>query len=501
MWFNQYHHLVSHFNMGLFLLNVYQEFLMNLRKYAFLILILVLFAGCLQTKPSFGQEDPTTTTTITPTYLPLLMRNWPYTPSFGVEIHNFDVLSQAAEANNYWMRYNGLLWSDVQPNNNGELQWVNVTALEENLKAANLAGMEMILIVRSTPAWAQKVPGYYCGPMKQENIADFSAFMRQVVARYSQPPYSVKYYEIWNEPDGPRNPDDLTSPWGCWGDAADAYYSGGYYAEMLKQVYPAIKAANPKAQVVLGGLLLGCDPRQPGSPGYCPNVTWQVRQPKFLEGILINGGGAYFDYLNFHGYNYYTQELSAIKSEKLAPLNNQAFQAKGGQIEGKLNYLNQLQTQYGISKPIIVSEAGLLFAESADAQSKKADYVVYLFTRNLARGIAGTTWYTFDGPGWRNSGMLDADQNPLPAYNAYKVLTTALDGAIYKRDLSLGTGIIGFEFEKENRIWVLFSEDGSLKSISTPAGFSSAYDLFETPITPVDGKINFTRPIYIEFSN
>ena len=38
----------------------------------------------------------------------------------------------------------------------------------------------------------------------------------------------------------------------------DPYYGGGYYAEMLKIVYPQIKAADPEAQILIGGLLLFC---------------------------------------------------------------------------------------------------------------------------------------------------------------------------------------------------------------------------------------------------
>ena len=45
---------------------------------------------------------------------------------------------------------------------------------------------------------------------------------------------------------------DPDSVFGCWGDNDDDYYGGGYYADMLKMVYPAVKSADPQAQVLIG---------------------------------------------------------------------------------------------------------------------------------------------------------------------------------------------------------------------------------------------------------
>jgi hypothetical protein len=84
--------------------------------------------------------------------------------------------------------------------------------------------------------------------------------MHDLVARYSVPPYNVKYWELWNEPDVDPALAGLIGgdiPFGCWGDSTDPYYGGGYYAEMLKAVYPRIKAADPQAQVARGRIALG----------------------------------------------------------------------------------------------------------------------------------------------------------------------------------------------------------------------------------------------------
>jgi hypothetical protein len=268
---------------------------------------------------------------------------------------------------------------------------------------------------------------------------------------------------------------------------------------MLKVVYPAIKQANPEAQLVLGGLLLDCDPRHPGQPGYCKDI-YSAKPLKFIEGILKNTGGHYFDYLNFHGYNYYSPDSTAIESERNIDGKFQHWEANGGQIEGKLDYLIQLQATYGIDKPVFVTEAGILFdgTPTVEFQEEKANYVVYLYTRNKALGITGTTWYLLESPGWRNSGLL---QDPDRAFVAYKFMTDKLNGNQFKNQLNLGAGIVGFEFENIHKLWVLFSLDGTTQSISVPAGFYAAQDLYGNPVIPANGKITFSRPVYIEFSN
>ncbi|HAF49161.1 MAG TPA: hypothetical protein DCL08_07995 [Anaerolineaceae bacterium] len=135
-------------------------------------------------------------------------------------------------------------------------------------------------------------------------------------------------------------------------------------------------------------------------------------------------------------------------------------------------------------------------------EATKADYLVWLYSRNIARGIDGTIWYHMDNYGWNKSGLLDGTNTPLPAYDAYAVLTTALDGAVYLRDINdLGAGVLGFEFKKDNRLWVLFSEDDTQKTIPEPDWVNSIYDLFGNTIVPLEGMISFDRPIYIDFDN
>jgi len=445
-------------------------------------------------------------------------------PSFGVEINRtffpttYDAaLNKAKDANNHWMRLNGLLWSDVQPNSRNDWAWGNVSEIESNIVAASAAGMEVILIIRSTPLWAQKYSiangddaNYFCGPMKEANFVDFANFMVKVVERYSQPPYNVKYFELWNEPDESREnkpPVGVVSPdgvFGCWGEKSDRDYFGGrHYGKMLNAVYPAVKAADPGAQVVLGGLLLPCKPGSFDGWNYCD-------MSNFIKGILVEARGK-FDYANFHGYSVYNPQFS---SGILMERQDKWWAASGGMVEGKFNYLQEVMASYNVIKPTLCTEVALADFDNLAVntnenpfavetfEAAKADYLVWVFARNIEIGIRGSTWYHMDNNGWFKSGLLDRNNRQLPAYRAFQVMTTTLGGAEYVNKLNLGSGVLGYEFRKGGyRIWVLFSEDGGLKTINTsaiPFAPGHVYNLLGGGVTQTGTTISFNRPIYID---
>ena len=486
---------------------------MKHQKLLILILVLVTVLSSFQVNSASAEEEQND---------PISVAN-SNKPTFGVEINRTyfsdsyeDSLNRAKAANNHWLRLNGLLWSDVQPTSRNDRAWENVGQLDEHIKAASAAGMEVILIIRSTPVWAQKYSiangddaDYFCGPMKAGNFSDFADFMVEVVQRYSQPPFNVSYYELWNEPDeyrGNKPPIGVVSPagvFGCWGEKSDSEYFGGqHYGKMLNAVYPAVKNAVPSAQIVLGGLLLPCHPDRPWN--YC-------EMSNFFKGIVSEAGGN-FDYANFHGYTIYDTDFpSGILMER----ESHWWAGRGGMVEGKFNYLQDVMESYGvIDKPILCTEVALADFGNLAVNTKenpfavetfeaaKADYLVWVFSRNIEIGIKGSTWYHMDSRGWFKSGMLDRNNRPLPAYRAYQVLTTTLGGADYNRKLDLGSGILGYEFRKGGRtIWVLFSEDGSTKTINKsafPYTIRHVYNLMGGEVTQTDTTIRFNRPIYID---
>ena len=161
--------------------------------------------------------------------------------------------------------------------------------------------------------------------------------MEEAVTRYSKPPYNVKYWELGNEPDVDPANMPPNAVYGCWGNINDPYYGGGYYAELLKAIYPRIKVADPDAQVLIGGLLLDCDPTNPpidANTGLPRNCT----PSRFLEGILLNGGGEFFDSVSFHAYDYYGSNLGEYSNANW----HSSWNTTGPVLTAKVNYLRKL---------------------------------------------------------------------------------------------------------------------------------------------------------------
>jgi hypothetical protein len=462
----------------------------------FIILTISLLISC-----SEGLTQSTVTSTV---YIPTVFADsLSFTPPvFGVQVSSLSdtkVLSATIESDSYWLRLNALKWSSAQPNG-PEDNPIWDTNLDQDLIRASSNGLEVILIVRSTPTWAQQIPGYKCGPIKPEQLPEFANFLSQVVKRYSVPPFNVSYYEIWNEPDVDYQlvPDPNTE-FGCWGNKDDEYYGGSEYANMLKSIYPVMKAANPDVQVVVGGLLLDCDPTNIGK-GYCPTEE-QALSMKFFEGILrdngMNDGANFFDIVSFHGYPQ-PSATSPIQSE----INYPTWSNSGGVVQGKISFLRSVMASYLVDKPIMQTEAAYITQgkNSSDFEQNKAEYVVWLFTRNMSQGLLGTTWYTLDGPGWRNGGLLDANQDPLPAYNAYRFMISELINMRFIEEDKPTPNVTRFSFGRQNiQLQVYFSMDGVAHPITAPTGWTAIYDLFGTPIYPTPTQdIIIQYPVYVE---
>jgi hypothetical protein len=280
--------------------------------------------------------------------------------------------------------------------------------------------------------------------------------MREAVKRYSVAPYNVKYWELWNEPDVDPGLVAANSLFGCWGDSDDPYYGGGYYAEMLKEVYPAIKEADPEAQILVGGLLLNCDPTNPPDPPLPQDAD--CKPGKFLQGILENDGGDYFDLVAYHAYSY------AFWSESPRgdwDLEHPYWSHRGGVTLGKADFLRDVMAQYGLQKALIVAEASLACSESNPACPEnnffddQANHGIRLYTRAWANDLAGVIWFTLHFNNWRHADLLYPGDVPKPVYTSTHFLSDLLLGATYGGPLSSGT-MEGYWFHKADSIYHLY---------------------------------------------
>jgi hypothetical protein len=431
-------------------------------------------------------------------------------PFMGIQVNRMDQKSQAdrfKESGAEWSRHDYMRWEEIEPENTGVADYRWETVNEDMLLAAVAGGQQTIANILYTPAWAQKYPGIACGPIAQEALDDFAEFMNAVVKRYSVPPYNVKYWEIGNEPDIDRSLVNSHSQYGCWGEADDPYYGGGYYAEMLKEVYPAVKAADPDSKLIVGGLVLDCDPVNP--PETAPN-SGEYRDctpTRFLEGIIEAGAGDYFDGISFHAYDYYYGEEGLYGNAGW----HSSSDTTGPVVIAKTRYLRSLLNTYGFAdKELLNTELAVLCGrdgkedyclDQASANTKEY-YVSQANAAALAEGLHVNLWYSLTG--WRGSSLVDEKLEPLPAFMAYQFAASQLNEAAYQGEVDSFSGVMGYEFEnKDKNIWIVWSLDGENHIISLsdkPSGVYDAYgnSMMEKIVSDTELDISIA-PVYVEW--
>ncbi|HXB64654.1 MAG TPA: Ig-like domain-containing protein [Solirubrobacteraceae bacterium] len=121
-------------------------------------------------------------------------------------------------------------------------------------------GTKVIVDVVGTPQWETGSSDEHTPPANPE---DYAAFVAGLAQRWGR---RVAAYELWNEEDDS----------GWWTGAPDPVA----YAALLRAAYPAIKAAEPRATVLVGGLT-GND-------------------YTYLEGLYRAGAKGYFDAVAVH---------------------------------------------------------------------------------------------------------------------------------------------------------------------------------------------------------
>jgi hypothetical protein len=444
----------------------------------------------------------------TPTEQPLPSSNqMGYIPPllvWGIEMNYVDSngLNFVAQSGAFWVRRNGLIWSEVEPEE-GMREWQAAANLENELKSVSAEGKQVILVVRSTPDWAQSLPDSFCSPPNANSLEAFASFLYDAVRRYSLPPYNVQYWEIGNEPDISASKVLSDAPFGCWGAEGDPYYGGQYYAEILKSVYPQIKSANPQSQVLVGGLLLDCDPvnspeTEPGS-GKQKDCT----SSRYLEGILENGGGAYFDGISFHAYDYFAGNIGEYSNTNW----NSAWDSTGPVSIAKANFIRGILNLYGISgKYLLNTELALLcgrdgsepVCQSDGFNLTKAYYLAQSYTTAIAEHLQANIWYSLTG--WRGSGLLDSSLQPNQAFMALQTSANILEGVEYIGPITAYPGVRGYAFVQDGvPVWVLWSLDGSNHVVQLDQVPSSVTGVFGEMMGTSQNLTITLAPVYIKF--
>ena len=342
-------------------------------------------------------------------FLPLMSKNlWAYPSApYGVQIYgiNRSLALQIAQMGARWVRI-PLEWCWIEPTNTTPDQYQWQRGYEAGLAQLAARNVKVILTVSENPSWAAT---YRNGPIDKVPLTELAEFVVAAVKRYGAPPYNVKYWEFYNEPDNGSE---------YWAEQGSAWFGTQpqRYVDLLQAVYQPIKQADPEAQVVFGGLAYDwfTDAENPG-----PFVR------DFLDQVLSRGGGNWFDVMNFHYYLTFRSN----------------WEAYGPDIIGKTNYLRSKLASYGLNKPLICTEAGFWSDDRHDPHGNhelQSRYVPQLFVRSQAADLGLTIWFMLvdyaPGTVWE-VGLFNLEMQPKPAYQAYVTLTRQLSPARYVRAL------------------------------------------------------------------
>ncbi|PPF23152.1 hypothetical protein C5D07_03005 [Rathayibacter tritici] len=235
-------------------------------------------------------------------------------------------------------------WKRIEPRK-GYYDWAK---FDQAVAISQARNVDMIgKLVYSAP-WASSAPAGTSAEDAQyyppSSTADFASYAAATVARYRD---RVHVWEVWNEPN------------------TDYYWRGGatagQYGELLKAASAAIKAVDPTATVLVGGLDQFSDP--------------------FMAGVLAAGAGDSFDGLAVHTY-----------TVDGAP--------ETGAIPTYLDAAQNFLTRSAPGRSLWITEVSWATCTTCVGATSEADQASYLSRSYLdaaARGIKAIAWYNLVG--------------------------------------------------------------------------------------------------------
>jgi Glycosyl hydrolase catalytic core len=286
------------------------------------------------------------------------------------------------------------------------------------MASARAIGLQPLIdLTWSNPCYDYE-EGDYTMPHSEAGKVGYIKYALELLRHYSG---QIKYVEIWNEVNagtfikGPATQDK-------------AYY----YGELLKTVYPAIKAARPDVSVLAGATV-------PIAHG-------------FFRDLFRHGAGPFLDAVSVHPYG----SLESLPLE-ISELRNLMEQENGG-----------------VLKPIWVTEFGL--ATSSEKERKAAaSHLAQVVPLMLSAGVERMYYYLamdddlfpYRGLVGRNSDARGAFR-PHPGLVAYAILIRQLNGAIYHSRFSTSPSTYALRFQRGNKqvsvLWSNYPVTVSLKS-------------------------------------
>ena len=279
----------------------------------------------------------------------------------------------------------GADWEWISYAGPGSYDW---SQLDQEVDSVRAAGMSIDMVITGTASWAAVSGESGTDVAQPADPAQFGQFAAAVAQRYG--PQGVQDYEIWNEPNSTAF--FLPAP-----DPA-------VYVQMLQASYTDIKAVDPSAFVITGGLA----PESTDSQGDINEVT-------FLQDMYADGAAGYFDALGDHPYSYPAlpdtdESWSGWSQMDATSPSLESVMAANGDANKEI-WITEVGAPTG--GPDSVGTAGQaqeLTQAIDDAKASKWIGALYIYTYEDSGGDPSTDedWF----------GLLNADGSPKPAWSA-----------------------------------------------------------------------------------
>jgi hypothetical protein len=319
-----------------------------------------------------------------------------------------------------WMRLE-LPWLRIEPTP-GNFRWAPYDAA---MMHSHELGIKALAVLHSPPAWASLES---CGLIT--NTVAMTTFLTQATERYGP---LVDAWEFINEPDGKHYLPNYGPTIGCWAPYPNQY------AQQLKLFYMTVKAHDPTALVLFGSLAYD---------------NWTIFDRQFLDHVLQNPEGAYFDVFGLHYY----------------PINFQEFPS----IRDKIREVRTKLARYGLAhKRIWITETSMWSNAGATLEHQK-DYIAVEQTRGLCSGADNLFWFAIreePQPPALNRWLINRRHQPDQGYFTYqhvaaRLRQTTCQGAV----ATLPAGIEAYRFTggPQSALYVLWSTT-TTQTVTLPA--------------------------------
>jgi hypothetical protein len=321
-----------------------------------------------------------------------------------------------------------MTWTEVQPPGSAPDHF-DFTSRDREVAAVRAAGLKIIGIlgygnpdystfgglVAKTPL-SGGIPPFYVGSAFVWPPDDPEPYVRYARATAAHFAKDAIAWEVWNE---------QNEGWRFW----PPHESPAAYADLLCGAYPAIKAGDPTAPVLFGGVFFPAIAGLPGQSG-----------PQFVRNAYrAHAGLAHcYDAMAYHPYPY-----PFTAPELDVPIRGSVLAAADA-MRAAVRFGHQGD------KPLWITEVGWPTHDRTYGvpERKQAQYVARMLAATFAQGLPVLTFYTYgdyDDPTGANQeawfGFFRPDNSPKPSYTALRTFSDVFRGAHFVADRSGALGL------------------------------------------------------------